>query len=76
MSKYFVRSGSTVQELRGQELAAFLMHKTKTHWDSMPHPTATLDALDNDTIRHFVSRARENRSFPLEYDEKQRFAPS
>ncbi len=68
--KYFVRSGSTVQELRGQELAAFLMHKTKTHWDSVPHPTATLEALDHEAIRHFVSRARENRSFPLEYDEK------
>ncbi len=68
--KYFVRSGSTVQELRGQELAVFLMHKTKTHWDSVPHPTATLEALDHEAIRHFVSRARENRSFPLEYDEK------
>ena len=31
--KYYVRSGSTAQELRGQELAAFLMHKTKTHWE-------------------------------------------
>ena len=67
--KYFVRSGSTVQELRGQELATFLMHKTNTHWDSLPHPTATLEDLDKESIRHFVSRARENRSFPLEYDE-------
>ena len=68
--KYYVRSGSTAQELRGQELAAFLMHKTKTYWDSLPHPTATLDALDKDTIRRFVGRARENRNFPLEYEEK------
>ena len=34
--KYYVRSGSTVQELRGQELASFLMQKAKLHWDSLP----------------------------------------
>ena len=45
--KYYVRSGSTTQELRGQELASFLMQKAKLHWDSLPRPEAKLSDLDD-----------------------------
>lgn len=67
--KYYVRSGSTVQELRGQELASFLFSRMKIQWDSLPHPRATINDLDPKKIRAFVSMAREKRRYAMEYDE-------
>ena len=46
--KYYVRSGSTVQELRGPELASFLIRKAKIQWDSRPRPEAKLSDLDEE----------------------------
>ena len=68
--KYYIRSGSTTQELRGQELAKFLMHKTKTHWDELPEPRATLADLDYKKIEWFVGMAREKRGVSWEYSEE------
>lgn len=68
--KYYIRSGSTTQELRGQELATFLMHKTKTHWDELPEPRATLADLDYKKIEWFVGMAREKRGVSWEYSEE------
>ncbi|MBQ3999183.1 MAG: putative DNA binding domain-containing protein [Paludibacteraceae bacterium] len=68
--KCYIRSGSTTQELRGQELATFLMHKTKTHWDELPEPRATLADLDYKKIEWFVGMAREKRGVSWEYSEE------
>lgn len=68
--KFYIRSGSTTQELRGQELAKFLMHKTKTHWDELPEPRATLADLDYKKIEWFVGMAREKRGVSWEYSEE------
>ena len=59
--KYYVRSGSTVQELRGQELASFLMQKAKLHWDSLPRPEAKLSDLDDEAWDYFITTALENK---------------
>ena len=59
--KYYVRSGSTVQELRGQELASFLMRKAKNHWDSLPRPDAKLSDLDEEAWDFFITTALENK---------------
>ena len=59
--KYYVRSGSTVQELRGQELASFLMQKAKLHWDSLPRSEAKLSDLDDEAWDYFISTALENK---------------
>ena len=55
--KYYIRSGSTTQELRGQELATFLMHKMKVQWDAITRPDATLDDLDPKAWKFFIDTA-------------------
>ncbi|MBN2322698.1 MAG: putative DNA binding domain-containing protein [Spirochaetes bacterium] len=51
--KYYLRSGSTVQELRGKELADFLTRKTGVTWDEAFEDRANWDYLDESTIENF-----------------------
>ncbi len=55
--KYYVRSGSTAQELRGPQLASFLMQKAKLHWDALPRPEAKLSDLNNEAWNYFITTA-------------------
>ena len=59
--KYYIRSGSTTQELRGQELANFLLRKMKLQWDALPRPEATLDDLDPFAWKFFIDTAIEKK---------------
>ena len=59
--KYYVRSGSTTQELRGQQLASFLMQKAKLHWDTLTRPEAKLSDLDDEAWNYFITTALENK---------------
>ena len=59
--KYYVRSGSTAQELRGSQLASFLMQKAKLHWDALTHPEAKLSDLDDEAWNYFITTALENK---------------
>ena len=59
--KYYVRSGSTTQELRGQQLASFLMQKAKLHWDALTRPEAKLKDLDDEAWDYFITTALENK---------------
>ena len=59
--KYYVRSGSTAQELRGQQLASFLMQKAKLHWDTLTRPEAKLSDLDDEAWNYFITTALENK---------------
>lgn len=51
--KFYLRSGSTVQELRGKELADFLVKKTGVTWDDAIEERGNLDNIDNATIEDF-----------------------
>ncbi|MBC8484866.1 MAG: putative DNA binding domain-containing protein [Bacteroidetes bacterium] len=51
--KYYIRSGSTVQELQGKELADFLMKKSGATWDDIVEERAGLNEIDNDSIENF-----------------------
>lgn len=51
--KFYLRSGSTVQELRGKELADFLVKKTGVTWDDAIEEKGKLDDIDNVTIEDF-----------------------
>jgi len=57
--KYYLRSGSTVQELRGKELADFLLKKSGIPWDSCAEKHSTLKALDMTTIDGFKRLAAD-----------------
>lgn len=58
--RYYFRSGSTTQELRGAALDAFLLQKQGRHWDGVPVPGVTSTELSAATLDLF--RARADRS--------------
>ncbi len=55
--KYYLRSGSTVQELQGKELSDFLFKKTGSAWDNVFEEQADIKELDNDSIEKFKNYA-------------------
>jgi ATP-dependent DNA helicase RecG len=54
---YYVRSGSTVQELKGAELRQFILHKDNLTWDKISEPEANPDDLDETSLGRFTQRA-------------------
>ena len=55
--KYYLRSGSTVQELQGKDLADFLMKKSGSTWDDIVEERAGFNEIDNDSIEKFKKYA-------------------
>ena len=55
--KYYLRSGSTVQELQGKDLADFLMKKSGRTWDSIVEERAGFNEIDNDFVEIFKKYA-------------------
>jgi ATP-dependent DNA helicase RecG len=51
--RFYVRSGSTIQELQGKDLADFLMKKSGVTWDEVCEERATLNELNSGTIEKF-----------------------
>lgn len=57
--KYYLRSGSTVQELNGKDLADFLMKKSGSTWDNIVEERAGFNEIDNDFIEKFKKYAAD-----------------
>jgi len=55
--KYYIRSGSTVQELQGKDLADFLMKKSGSTWDDIVEERAGFNEINNDSIEKFKKYA-------------------
>jgi len=55
--KYFIRSGSTVQELHGHELRNFILKKDNITWDEITLPQAQIEDIDERLVRRFLSIA-------------------
>ena len=51
--KYYLRSGSTVQELQGKELGDFLIRKTGITWDDALVDMMDPERLDKSTVEDF-----------------------
>ena len=71
--KYYYRSGSTMQELRGPALQQFVLKKMGRSWDDVTNDRATIDDLDKSAIDYFLRKGYENgrisdeeRSLPVE----------
>ena len=64
--KYFIRSGSTVQELHGHELRDFILKKDNITWDEITIPTAQIEELNEELIRRFISKAVNEKRLYLE----------
>lgn len=54
--KYYVRSGSTLQELNGAALQNFVLRKMGRSWDDMVNEHATVDDLDREAIDYFLQK--------------------
>ncbi len=60
--KYYYRSGSTMQELRGPALQQFILKKMGRSWDDVINDRATLDDIDRGAIDYFLKNGiRANR---------------
>ena len=64
--KYYVRTGSTLQELNGLPLNEFILRRTGKTWDDLPEPRASLDDLNEASVRQFLNDARKIRRINVE----------
>lgn len=55
--KYYYRTGSTLQELKGTALDQFLLSKQGRTWDSVPVPGLSARMLDGESINLFKKEA-------------------
>ncbi len=55
--EYHYRSGATKQQLKGTALQQFILKKMGKTWDDIPHPSATIDCIDEQAIEYFVNEA-------------------
>ncbi len=54
--KYYYRSGSTMQELRGPALQQFVLKKMGRSWDDVTNDRATLEDIDRNAIDYFLRK--------------------
>ena len=54
--KFYVRTGSTVQELRGNELIRFILKRQNMSWDALPSEVG-IEEVDMETIERFKTLA-------------------
>lgn len=54
---YFLRSGSTVQELKSNALHQFLLNRLGKTWDDLPCDNATFKDIDESAIQYFFKKA-------------------
>ena len=57
---YYMRSGSTTQELTGSALDEFILRKQGKTWDGVPVPYIKTDDFDSDAFRVFRRKAIES----------------
>ncbi|MDP3667088.1 MAG: putative DNA binding domain-containing protein [Sediminibacterium sp.] len=53
--RYYYRSGSTKQELIGAALTDYLLRKSGKTWDEVSEPTATLDDIDEASLKSYIA---------------------
>jgi len=53
--RYYYRSGSTKQELIGAALTDYLLRKSGKTWDEVTEPTATLDDIDDISLKSYIA---------------------
>ena len=66
--KYYVRTGSTLQELSGLALNEFILRRTGKTWDDIPEQRASLEDLDKATVQQFLKDAKKAKRINVEDD--------
>jgi len=54
---YYIRSGSTTQELTGSALDEFILGRQGKTWDGVPTPYVTIDDFESDAFKVFRRKA-------------------
>lgn len=52
--RYYIRSGSTTQELKGKSLESFILHASNLSWDEITVPEITWADMDEATIKSLL----------------------
>jgi ATP-dependent DNA helicase RecG len=58
--KYYYRSGSTLQELRGAALAKFLLERQGKKWDGVPVPHLMAADLEKESFNFYRKKAEKS----------------
>ena len=66
--KYYIRTGSTLQELKGLALNEFILKRTGKTWDDIPEQRASLDDLDEASIDQFLKDTSKAQRIQVEHD--------
>ena len=61
---YYIRSGSTKQELKGNALIEFLLRKTGKTWDDVIEPSASISDIDPIAINDYLKAAQKSGRLP------------
>ena len=56
-SRFYIRSGSTTQEMRGFELQNLILKANNLNWDEVCDDRASFDDIDERVVKLFVNRA-------------------
>ena len=64
--RFYIRSGSTVQELHGHELRDFILRKDNTTWDEIIVAEASIADLDKTSIKRFATKAAQENRLPYD----------
>lgn len=56
--KYYVRTGSTLQEITGLALNEFILKRTGKTWDDIPEQRASINDIDESSVKQFLKDAR------------------
>ncbi len=64
--KYYVRTGSTLQELKGPALNEFILKRTGKTWDDIPEQRASINDIDESSIKQFLKDARTAKRINVE----------
>ena len=66
--KYYVRTGSTLQELTGPSLNEFILKRTGKTWDDIAEQRASIDDIDESSVKQFLKDARAVKRINVEDD--------
>lgn len=55
--RYYIRSGTTVQELKATELQLFILKKLGKTYDELPAEYSTIDDINQKTVQNFVKKS-------------------
>ncbi len=66
--RFYVRSGSTTQEVTGSALHELILKTSNFTWDEVTVPTVSWDDFDLQTINRFVQLSMQNNHIPHDID--------